>query len=94
MGGLITLLLGIVGIVNFVCWVLVLIKMFQNDAVGPAVASLVLILCQLGLVVAFVYGWKNARKWNIQGIMNIWTPSMVIYFILLLIRVLPHQIGL
>jgi len=94
MTGLINLLLGVVGIVNFVCWVLVLIKMFQNDAVGPAVASLVLILCGIGPLVAFYYGWKNSRVWNLQSIMSVWTPSMIIYFVLLFARLLPHQIGL
>ena len=85
---------GIFTLVSLVCWILVLIKMFQNDAVAPAVASIVLIICGIGPLVAFVYGWSKANLWGLQRIMMIWTIALLAQFVLLGISFLPHQLGL
>ncbi|MGD9647287.1 MAG: hypothetical protein AB7U73_16360 [Pirellulales bacterium] len=91
---LISLISGVFGIVSLVCWIMVLIKMFQNDAVAPAVASIVLIICGIGPLVAFVYGWMKANVWGLQRVMMIWTIALVIQFVLVGVSFLPHQLGL
>jgi hypothetical protein len=91
---LISLVSGVFGIVSLVCWILVLIKMFQNDAVAPAVASIVLILCGIGPLVAFVYGWMKATPWGLQRLMLIWTLALLAQLVLVGVSFIPHQIGI
>ena len=66
-------ILGIVfGIGSLVCWILTLIKMFQNDNIGLAILG---IICPLW---AFIWGWINAKKHGHQKIMMIWTACWVL----------------
>jgi cobalamin biosynthesis protein CobD/CbiB len=63
----------------FVCYILVVIKMFQKNATTPAIVSLVgLLACGLGVLFAFVYGWTKASAWNIQNIMIAWSVCIVV----------------
>lgn len=63
----------------FVCWILVLIQMFQHGANGIAIASIVLYLCfTAGQLIAFVYGWSKAKEWGIQNLMIAWTVFFLI----------------
>ena len=63
----------------FVCWILILIKMFQHGATGIAVASIVLYLClTFGQLIAFVYGWSKAKEWGTQNIMTAWSVFLAI----------------
>jgi len=74
---LIQVLQGLVGIGGLVCFILVIIKMFQVGEQTMAIVCLVLILCCIGGLVAFVYGWINANKWGITNIMWIWTGLFI-----------------
>jgi hypothetical protein len=60
------------GIGSFVCWIMVLIKLFQNGQVAMGIVS---IFCG---IVAFVLGWMNATAWNIKNVMLIWTACLAI----------------
>jgi hypothetical protein len=74
-----TLLSGILFVVSFVCFVMVVMKMFQHGKTVPAIASAALFLCfGIGYLIAFVYGWMNATEWNIKNIMLAWTACIVI----------------
>ena len=66
----------LVGIGSIICWILVLIKIFQND--GP-VKGIIGLICGL---FAFIWGWMNATRLGIKNIMMIWTVLIVIYLIL------------
>ena len=80
MGALVLLLSGvqiILGIASLVCFIMVVVKMFQNDATGVGIASLVLILCGIGGLIAFIYGWMKASAWNSQSLMLIWTGCIL-----------------
>ena len=56
-------LLGVVfGIGSLICFILVIIKMFQHGDKTPAILSLVLILCGIGPLIAFVYGWIKVGR--------------------------------
>lgn len=63
--GLILLLAGSLG--SLVCWILVLIKMFQNDK--PLIGILG-IFCGLW---AFVWGWMKSSTLGLKKIMMLWS---------------------
>ena len=67
-------LLALIGCV--ICWILVLIKIFQNDGALKGVLGLI---CSL---FAFIWGWMNAGRLNIKNIMMAWTVLLIIYAIL------------
>ena len=67
-------LLALIGCV--ICWIIVLIKIFQNDG---ALKGVIGILCSL---FAFIWGWMNADRLGVKNIMMVWTALIVIYLIL------------
>lgn len=67
-------MLALIGCV--ICWIIVLIKIFQNDG---ALKGILGILCSL---FAFIWGWMNANRLGIKNIMMIWTVLLIIYLIL------------
>ena len=73
----ISLLQLALGVGSLVCFIMVIVKMFQNDATGLAIASLLLLLCGIGALVAFVYGWVKAAEWGITNVMLAWTGCFV-----------------
>jgi hypothetical protein len=73
------LVIGAAGVVNIICFVIVLIQMFQRGATGLGITCIVLALCcGMGVLVAFVYGWMRARDWNITNLMTVWTIAVAI----------------
>jgi hypothetical protein len=67
----------VLGVGSLICFIMVIIKMFQNDATGVAIVSLLLLLCGIGALVAFVYGWVKAAEWGITNVMLAWTGCFV-----------------
>ena len=65
----------VVGIASLVCWILVLVKIFQS---GDTLWG-VLGLCPL---VAFVYGWVKVKELDVQKIMMIWSVCVGINLVL------------
>ncbi|MBK6314382.1 MAG: hypothetical protein IPF53_08715 [Blastocatellia bacterium] len=76
MGMLIGLLAMVAGLGSLVCFIIVLIKLFQTE--GPLYGILGLI-CSL---YTLIWGWMNADKLNIKNIMLIWTGLLVLSIIL------------
>ena len=77
------LLNGILFVVSLVCFVMVLIQMFQHGKTGIGIASIVLAFCAgLGMLLAFIYGWMKATEWNIKNVMLAWTACIVIGIVL------------
>ncbi len=75
--GIVLLLLAVAcGIVSLVCWIMTLIKLFQNEGVGQGIFG---IICS---IYAFIMGFVRMKAWNYQKIMTIWTISIVLGFIL------------
>ncbi len=68
----------VIGIGSLVCFVMVLIQMFQRGQTGLGIASIVLSLCGIGPLIAFVYGWIKASEWGIQKLMLAWTGLIVV----------------
>ena len=92
---LINSLTSVMGLVTLVCWILVLIRMFQAGATGPAIASILLVFCLIGPLVAFVYGWMKVDELRVRNIMLLWTACLVATLILSCAGgLLPNQLGL
>lgn len=76
MAMLLSLLSVAIGIGSIICWVMVLIKLFQNE--GP-LWGILGIICAL---YALIWGWMNADKYNLRKIVMIWTALAVVGIVL------------
>jgi hypothetical protein len=86
--GLVSLVLGIG---SLVCFIMVLVKMFQNNETTMGIICIVTtLLCGLGVLITFILGWVNVGKWKIQQIMMIWTGCIVAGIVL---RIIGMVIG-
>ena len=73
----------LVGIVNLVCFILVLVRIFQGGQTGLGVACIVLFFCAaIGVLIAFIVGWMNAARWAIRNIMILWTACLILNIVL------------
>lgn len=70
-------LAGICSIVSLVCWVLTLIKMFQN--MSPIHGILGILTCGL---YALVMGFVKMKEWNNAPVMFTWLGATVLGMIL------------
>ena len=57
----------ICGLISLVCWILVLVKIFQSGSIGLGILG---IICPL---FAFIYGWMKADEFGIRNIMLAWS---------------------
>lgn len=74
-------MLGILAMVaclaSFICFIIVLIKQFQNAGVVHGIIGI--ITCGIWTL---IWGWMNAGKLNIKNIMMIWTLLIIVCIIL------------
>lgn len=70
------ILSAIVGIAVFVLFILVLIKLFQNEGTGKGILGLI---CGL---YTFIWGWMKHKELNITKIMIAWSALIVLSMIL------------
>jgi membrane protease YdiL (CAAX protease family) len=85
---LLYLLIFLVAIISFVCFVLVLVQMFKHDQTGLGIVCIVLtIICGIGPLIAFVYGWMNNKEWSLQKVMLAWTGCVAAQIVLAIIFV-------
>ncbi len=73
-------LMGIVALLVFlgcvICYIVVLIKLFQNEGLVKGILG---IICGL---FTFIWGWMNADRYGIKNIMMIWTLLLLIAIIM------------
>ena len=69
---------AIVSIGSLVCFIMVLIKMFQSGQTGLGIACIVLVFCVVGGLIAFIYGWMKADEWKIKNVMIAWSVCLVL----------------
>ncbi len=62
----------IVAIVNLVCFIIVLIKLFAEEGAGKGILGLI---CG---IYTFYWGWQNADRQNIRTVMTVWTVGVVL----------------
>lgn len=70
--GALGLLAALLGLGCLVCFIMVLIKLFQNEGALKGVLGLI---CGL---YTFIWGWINATKLGIKNIMLIWTVLLIL----------------
>ncbi|MEL6383370.1 MAG: hypothetical protein AAFQ89_13135 [Cyanobacteria bacterium J06626_18] len=70
------LLFVAVSIGSFVCWILVLVKLFPDQGVLYGILG---IICGL---YTFIWGWMNASRLGIQQTMMIWTGCFIASIVL------------
>lgn len=86
---------GLLFIITLVCWILVLIRLFQTGRTGVAIASLLLSLCGIGPLVALIYGWLHVDELRVRNIVYLWTACLAAGIILGCAGgILQGQIGL
>jgi hypothetical protein len=74
---------SIVGLGIVICYVLVLIKIFQSgDSTMGIICLVALLCCGIGFLVAFIAGWIKKEQYGTQQIMPIWTVLAVIGLLL------------
>lgn len=78
LAGLLMFVAGIAGIVSLVCFVLVVIQMFKNNQTGLGIATIVLLFCGIGQLLALVMAWVKSAEWNLRKVAMIYTASMVV----------------
>ena len=61
------------GIGYLICWIIVLIKQFQDAGVVHGIIGIV--TCGIW---TFIWGWMNASRLNIKNIMLIWTVLILL----------------
>jgi hypothetical protein len=75
--GMILGLLGlVVGLVNLACFIMVVIKLFQDKG---ALHGILGIICGL---YTFIWGWQNVEKNQNRNIMLAWTGCIVVSIII------------
>lgn len=70
------ILAQLVGLGSLVCFIMVVIKLFQQKGVLHGILG---IICGL---YTFIWGWMNAASLNIKKVMLIWTVLLVVGIIL------------
>lgn len=63
------------GIAQLVCWVIVMVKLFQNNDIMLGVLG---IFCGL---ITFIAGWIKADELNAKKVMTIWTALWIIHML-------------
>jgi hypothetical protein len=67
----------VAGLASFVCFIIVLIKQFQNGGVVHGIIGI--ITCGLWTL---IWGWMNSGKLNLRNMMLIWTLLLIICIVL------------
>jgi hypothetical protein len=66
------LLAMLTGLGSLIIFVIVLIKLFQNEGALKGILGLI---CS---IYTFIWGWMNAGRLNIRNLMLIWTALIVL----------------
>ena len=77
MSMLIGLLATVVGIASFICFIVVVIKQFQDA--GPIHGVIGIITCGIWTL---IWGWMNADRLGIKNLMLTWTGLIVLSILL------------
>jgi len=70
------ILTGLVVLANLVLFIIVLIKLFQNEGVGKGILGLI---CS---IYTFIWGWIKHKELNLTKLMIAWSALIAIQMIL------------
>ena len=69
--------------VSLFCFIFVVYKMYaEGDTLMAIICGAGFLLCGVGYIVAFIYGWMKARDWETKPIMLVWSASWGTSFLL------------
>ena len=88
---LLALASGILALGSLLCYFTVVIQMFMHGETGMGVASLALIFCGVGGLIAFVYGWMKVNEWENILLMSAWTCCFLFSLALQIFMVVSQQ---
>jgi len=66
----------VVGIGSLICWILVIVKIFQSGAIGLGICA---IICPL---FAFIYGWVKVDEFGIKNVMIAWSVCILLNLVM------------
>jgi hypothetical protein len=76
------ILSGVGGLGMLVCFILIVVQIFQHGETTMGIVCLVLWCCfGLGFLVTFIYGWVKHRDWRITNIMYVYTASAILVIV-------------
>lgn len=75
--GPVGIILILLGLTSLVCFILVVVRMFQEGQTGLGIVTILTLFCGIGGLIAFVYGWIKSKDWNLQTVMLVWTVVVV-----------------
>jgi hypothetical protein len=75
--GMLGIVALLVGLGCLICFIIVLIKQFQDAGVVHGIIGI--ITCGIW---TFIWGWMNASRLNLRNIMMIWTVLILINLVL------------
>ncbi len=87
---MIAILQLLVGLASLVCFIMVVIQIFQHGQTVLGIVTIVLACCGIGGLIALIVGWINATNWGIRNLMLIWTVLIVVGIILNVITPNPY----
>ena len=64
-------------VVNFACFIVILIRMFKSGDTILGIICIISIFCLLGGVIAFILGWINAPRYRSEQLMKVWTGAVI-----------------
>ncbi|HEX8068529.1 MAG TPA: hypothetical protein VF546_01170 [Pyrinomonadaceae bacterium] len=70
------LLAMLTGLGSLIIFIIVLIKLFQNEGALKGILGLI---CS---IYTFIWGWMNAGRLNIRNLMLIWTALIILGIVL------------
>jgi hypothetical protein len=79
---MIVALAGLVGLGSFVCFIMVLIKQFQDA--GPMHGIIGIVTCGIWTL---IWGWMNSTRLGIKNLMMAWTGLIVLGIVLQVVGV-------
>ncbi|BAU11576.1 hypothetical protein LEP3755_20750 [Leptolyngbya sp. NIES-3755] len=81
MDALLGLIILAAAITSFVCFILVLIKLFGDKGVGWGIFG---IFCS---IYTFIWGWQNIDRYNIKNIMVLWSAMIGVNLVLRILAI-------
>ncbi len=78
MGIVLTGLSWVAGLAALVCYIIIIVRMFQNGDTTLGIIGLVGLICCIGYVITYVMGWVNSTKYRSMPIMPIWTACFIV----------------
>jgi hypothetical protein len=69
---MLSILAMLVALGSLICFIIVLIKLFQNEGALKGILGLI---CSL---YTFIWGWMNSNKLGIKNIMIVWTLLIIV----------------